>query len=271
MSLAEISRSPARASRLAVHISLLLLVAVTPLRAQTATGFLDRSVTIGALRVPYQVYVPPMYDPARAWPVILFLHGAGERGADGLRQTEVGIGTAIRLHRAWFDSAIVVMPQCPTDSVWRGAVEDAALAALRSTIREFRGDTARVYLVGLSMGGYGAWQLASDHPGMFAALVSVCGGLTPPRSMSTLYVDVPGPDPFTAVAQRVRGTPAWIFHGAADDVVPPAQSEHLHRALLAAGSPVRFTEFPGVGHDSWDPAFGMEELWGWLLRQKKTG
>ena len=103
----------------------------TSLPAQRQTGFLDRTVTVGALTMKYQVYVPNTYDDRPALPVILFMHGSGERGSDGLKQTEVGLPTQIRLHRDWFN-AIVVIPQCPDDSVFRGAVAQAAFAASRA-------------------------------------------------------------------------------------------------------------------------------------------
>ena len=232
------------------------------------TGFIDHEIVLGALHVPYQVYVPPSYDPTRRWPVILFLHGAGERGDDGLRQTEVGIGTAIRLHRDWFP-AIVVMPQCPVDSIWNGAVEDAAFRALERTIDELHGDPSRVYIAGLSMGGYGSWQMLMDHPGVFAAIVTAAGGVTAPPSMKELFVHVAGGDPYRVVAERVRGVPAWLFHGGADPVVPVMESRRMVEALRAVGSPVRYTEYPGVEHDSWDTAFGQRELWEWLFAQHR--
>ena len=155
-----------------------------PVVAQQATGFLNRTVSIGGKPAHYQVYVPLDYTPARQWPVILFLHGAGERGTDGLLQTQVGLGTAIRQNASWFP-AIVVLPQAPPDSIWRGSVAKAALAALEQSIREFHGDRTRLYLTGLSMGGYGVWTLALQRPRMFAAIVAVCGGLLPPRISSS--------------------------------------------------------------------------------------
>ncbi len=258
-----------------LRASALVALACAPLAAsvlhaqQMPTGFTDREIVAGALRLPYQLYVPASYDSARRSPVILFLHGAGERGADGLRQTEVGIGTAVRRHREWFP-AIVVMPQCPADSIWHGAVEDAAFSALQRTIDEMHGDPHRVYVAGLSMGGYGAWQMAVDHPGVFAAIVTAAGGVTAPPNMKELFVHVAAADPFQAVAERVRGVPAWLFHGADDPVVPVTQSRRLVEALRAAGSPVRYTEYPGVGHDSWDSAFAEPELWRWVFAQRTT-
>jgi predicted peptidase len=250
--------------------ALLLASIALPSGAQTVTGFLDRTIVAGALTLRYQVYLPSDYDPSRAWPVILFLHGSGERGSDGLKQTQVGLGATIRLHRDWFP-AIVLFPQAPQDSVWRGAVSEAAVEAVRRTVKELHGDPTRLYLAGLSMGGFGAWQIATDHPEMFAAIVAVCGGVAPIEGMPNLYVSTPrGVDPFEYVARHEGGTPAWLFHGAEDTSVPVHQSRRLASALHAAGVPVQYTEYPDLGHVSWDRAFGEPELWRWLFAQRRA-
>ena len=240
-----------------------------PLAAQQETGFLNRTVNIGGKPVRYQVYVPLDYTPAKNWPVILFLHGAGERGTDGLRQTQVGLGTAIRENARWFP-AIVVLPQAPPGKIWGGDVGEWALAALEQSIGEFHGDRTRLYLTGISMGGYGAWTLALYHPKMFAAIVAVCGGVLPPTHFKQLGVPLSDPDPYAGVAQRLAGTPAWLFHGAADSVVPVTESRRVHGAFEKAGSPVNYTEYPGVGHNSWDPAFSDSKLWEWLFVQRRA-
>ena len=166
------------------------------LPAQQPTGFLDRTVTVGALTMKYQVYVPSTHDRHRRVPVILFMHGSGERGSDGLKQTQVGLPAQIRLHRDWFDDAIVVMPQCPDDSVFRGTVAQAAFAAFEKSVGEFHGDRERLYATGLSMGAYGVWQQIVDQPGGFAAAVAVSGGLTRSSEMANLYVSVRGVVPY---------------------------------------------------------------------------
>jgi predicted peptidase len=239
------------------------------LPAQQPTGFLDRTVTVGALTMKYQVYVPNTYDRHRPLPVILFMHGSGERGSDGLKQTQVGMPAQIRLHRDWFD-AIVVMPQCPDDSVFRGVVAQAAFAAFDKSVAEFHGDRERLYVTGLSMGAYGVWQQIVDHPGVFAAAVAVSGGLTPSADMANLYVSVKGDDPYAYVAQMTKDLPVWIFHGGQDDVVPTVQSRTLVAAMKAAGSSPRYTEYPDLGHGAWDRAYGGEELWKWLFAQRLT-
>ena len=248
--------------------ALCALAAAIP--AQQPTGFLDRTVTVGALTMKYQVYVPNTYDKHRRNPVILFMHGSGERGSDGLKQTQVGLPAQIRLHREWFGDAIVVMPQCPDDSVFRGVVAQAAFAAFERSVREFHGDRERFYVTGLSMGAYGAWQQIVDHPGVFAAVVAVSGGLTPSADMANLYVSVPGEDPFASVAQLTKDLPVWIFHGGQDDVVPTEQSRKLVAAMRAAGSSPHYTEYADLGHGAWDRAYGDEELWNWLFAQRLT-
>src|SRR6185503_5039243 len=152
-------------------MTIILLTAGVSARSRNGeTGFLNRTVKVGAETYPYQVYVPANWTKAKKWPVILFLHGAGERGNDGLIQTEIGIGTAIRRHPERIP-AIVVMPQCAKNRWWSEAEMQAqALKALDRTIKEFNGDTTRVYLTGLSMGGHGSWVMASSNPGKFAAI-----------------------------------------------------------------------------------------------------
>jgi predicted peptidase len=251
---------------------LLLVLPFLPgshLAAQQQTGFLDRTVPFGDNPVRYQVYVPFDYTSKREWPVILFLHGAGERGADGLRQTQVGLGAAVRKSPGRFP-AIIVMPQAPSESIWRGTVAEMSLAALEQTTKEFRGDRTRTYVVGLSMGGYGAWTLALKHPTRFAAIVPVCGGILPPGHFTQLDAGLREKDPYAELARRLGGTPIWMFHGARDSLVPPEESRRIHKAFSQAGYKINYTEYPDVGHESWDPAFGDPILWDWLFQQRRS-
>lgn len=237
------------------------------------TGFLDRVVIHDGVHSRYQVYVPPGFDHARKWPVILSLHGSGERGNDGLLPTAIGLANAIRRNRASIP-AIVVFPQAPLDSLWLGQPERVALEALDATMTEFNGDPDRVYVAGLSMGGYGAWELASAQPERFAAIVSVCGGVLTPRSGATFLLPpraaLGTANPYAEVAHRVARIPAWLFHGGDDTTVPPAESRSLVAALRAAGANPRYTEYAGVGHNSWDRAFAEPELWKWLFAQHRS-
>jgi predicted peptidase len=257
-----------------------LLVVPSFGRAQVAeTGFLDRTVVVDGDEYRYQVYVPRGYSPSERWPVILALHGSGERGSDGLLQTQVGLGGAIRRHAGRFP-AIVVFPQAPAGVPgWHGVGGRVALAALDAAEAEFSIDPSRVYLTGLSMGGHGSWYLAYNDPHRFAALVVVCGFTRDWRNpeRTTYPPIVTGADgvtdaeagPFAAIAQRIGHIPTWIFHGDDDPVVPVDESRRMAAALSAVGADVRYTELEGVGHNAWDPAYTLEELAGWLFRQQR--
>ena len=218
----------------------------------------------------YQVYVPSNYAADRAWPVILFLHGAGERGADGLQQTNVGIASAIRANPSRFP-AIIVMPQVPTDSQWVGAPADAAMIALRQTMSEFRSDPDRVYLTGLSMGGHGTWYIAYRNPNLFAAVAPICGWVPDMGQFRGSVAVVPadsGP-PLPALARQLRNVPIWIFHGEMDNVVNVAGSRDPAAALKDAGSKARYTEYLGMGHNTWDATYGSKEFLDWLFAQRR--
>lgn len=239
------------------------------------TGFLDRTLRSGDEARRYQVYVPREYTPARRWPVILFLHGSGERGDDGLLQTEIGIGTALRRHaERW--PALVVLPQARPKSRWSGRDAEDALAALDATLQEFAADPDRVYLTGVSRGGAGAWYLAYRHPEKFAAVWVVCGRVTPFDDPDTDVPDTDPPvppengDPFEALARTLRTKPVWIFHGATDPIIAVGEARRMAAALDRVGAPFHYTELAGVGHGSWDPAYDSEEAIRWLLAQRRA-
>ncbi|MGD0989138.1 MAG: alpha/beta hydrolase-fold protein [Candidatus Sulfotelmatobacter sp.] len=255
-------------------IAFFLLCLLAPLPAEAKkheTGFIDRTTTIQATQYKYQVFVPEDWTPHRKWPVILALHGSGERGSDGILQTDVGIGVAIRTDRSEIE-AIVVMPQCPKNLWWiLPPMDDLAMAALAEATREFHGDTRRTYLTGLSMGGYGAWHLAQKYPGKFAAMVVICGGIRPSAAARMRYPDLvkvtppDSPQTYLSAAERVGKTPVWIFHGADDKIVPVTESQRMSAAMKQIGAEVHYTEYPGVGHSCWDKAYDEPELFPWLF------
>ena len=230
------------------------------------TGFLDRSIVSAGKRYPYQVYVPSNYDASRAWPVVLFLHGAGERGDDGLLQTTVGIAAAIRRYPERFP-ALVVMPQAPRDSFWSGPPGDAAIAALDRTCEEFNADATRIYLTGLSMGGHGSWHLAYHHTGRFAAALVICGFAGDRPNRPSLVPPGEG-TAHQRMAARIKKLPIWIVHGEADSLVPVADSRLMAEALRAADAYVHYTELPGTDHDSWTPTYASESIIHWLFAQR---
>jgi predicted peptidase len=131
------------------------------------------------------------------------------------------------------------------------------MQAIERTVEEFRADSKRLYLIGVSMGGYGVWHFASAYPQKLAALVSICGGSP-----------VVSGDRFSSIAQKIGKTPAWLFHGAEDKVVPVSESRELVKALKANNNDVKYNEYPGVGHNVWLNALGEKELMPWLLAQK---
>ncbi len=250
--------------------ALFLSLFTLTVNAKTETGFLNRTMKIGATLHRYQVYVPADWNAKKKMPVILFLHGAGERGDDGVIQTEVGIGGAVRRHpdRA---QAIIVFPQCLKNNWWsEPQMQTVALTALDLSIKEFNGDAERLYLTGISMGGYGTWAIASAHPNRFAALAPVCGGVkVPERIAKQLNIaNPPGDDPYQTVAQKIGKTSVWIFHGGADAIVPVTESQCMNEALKAAGGNVKYSEYEGVNHNSWDRAYNETEFFTWLLSQR---
>ena len=199
----------------------------------------------------YVVFVPHDYSAGKEYPVILFLHGAGETLGGKKRPDEVGIGPAIKKREKTFPF-IVVIPQSHKRT-WRADSPDAmrALAILDLVSKTYQTDAKRVYLTGLSMGGYGTWSLAAAHPERWAAIVPICGGGNPKD------------------AEKIKDLPCWCFHGDADKPVPVKRSRDMLRALWAAGGHPNYTEYPGVGHNSWDAAYATRELYPWLLKHKR--
>ncbi len=251
-------------NRLLLLLSFLVLIST--FGVAQSSGFVDRTVTSGGKTYGYEVYVPRNWNKNQKWPVILFLHGAGERGNDGIKQTAVGLPQAIRTNsEKW--PFVVVIPQCPELAWWTDPEQEAqALKALDAAIAEFNGDPTRVYLTGLSMGGYGTYDIAARNPGRFAALVPVCGGVVldwsgPEAAKFPKW----GPEPYKAVSEKIGKTPIWIFHGDIDDSVPVTESREMFKALKAVGGNVRYTEYPGVRHDSWNNAYWAADLPQWLL------
>jgi len=217
----------------------------------------------------YKVFVPATWTSKKKWPVILFLHGAGERGDDNLAQTRIGIGPALERQKNTLQ-AVVVLPQCPRDRWWsEPEMQARALKTLDQATREFNGDAARQYLTGLSMGGYGSWGIAVNKPKRFAALAVICGGIRAPGRAGLLPnpLDV-GDNPYRAAAEKIRKVPTWIFHGGADPVVPVTESRKMVEAFKSLGVTVRYTEYEGVNHNSWDKAYGEPEFFTWMLRQR---
>jgi predicted peptidase len=197
----------------------------------------------------YLLYLPKDYaQKSQKWPLMLFLHGAGERGNDlNLVKKHgppklVGQGKDLPF--------IIVSPQCPSGQWWLEKV-DVLLALLDEIQSTYPVDPNRVYLTGLSMGGYGTWTLACQHPDRFAAIVPICGGGQ------------------SFMADRLKNVPVWAFHGAKDPTVPLRETQQMVDAVTKSGGQARLTVYPEAGHDSWTVTYENPELYQWLLSHKR--
>ena len=221
----------------------------------------------------YRLMLPKDYDEAKQYPLLLFLHGAGERGSDNEKQLTHGADLFID-HREEFP-AIVVFPQCPEDKYWidlsirkelRGEAEpdfsqsihspSEVLSVVNELVEKMMGeknvDPKRVYIMGLSMGGFGTFETLGRWPDKYAAAVAICGGGN------------------LELAKNYAGnTSLWITHGAKDDVVPTVLSRRIYARLQELGADVRYTEFEMANHNAWDPTFAIPELLPWLFSQTK--
>jgi len=239
------------------------------------TGFLTRSLQEQGETRLYQVYVPSDYDPRRAWPTILFLHGAGEGGRDALAPTEYQLGSAIRRNAARYPG-LVVFPQVSTyQPLWTSADVDFALSVLSHAQADFNVDPDRLYITGVSTGARAAWHALYRNPHLFAASLIVAG-VVRPRFPGGRLVDDPDPvvpdadgDPHECLALALRHLPLWNFHGDADPVFPVSDTREVMAALSATGGPARYTELAGFGHDVWDIAYYSPEVADWLFAQAK--
>ncbi len=230
-------------------------LATPRLRAEDAPkerGFLDRvHKEADGTEAKYILFIPHDYTGDKPYPLILFLHGAGETGTDGKRQAAVGLGPAIRKQEKTFPF-IAVFPQSQKRT-WRADSDDGkrALAILAEAEKAYKVDPKRVYLTGLSLGGYGTWSFALAQPDRWAALAPICGGGDSKQ------------------ADRIKHIPCWVFHGDEDKAVPVQRSRDMIEALKKAGGEPKYDEYAGVGHNSWDKAYGTKELYTWLLLQSR--
>lgn len=198
----------------------------------------------------YLLYLPPGYyeQPDKRWPVVFFLHGAGERGSDLEIVKYHGLPKVIDQGQDF--PFIAVAPQCPTEERWTQQL--AKLDRLYAQIMEnYRVLPDQIYLTGLSMGGQGTWFWSTSHPDRFAAIIAICGRSFPEKAESIKHLQIK------------------VFHGDTDDVVPLEESTKMAEALKAVEADVEFTVYPGVGHDSWSMTYTKPELYEWLLAQHR--
>lgn len=209
------------------------------------------------MNVDYLLFLPKGYS-ARAdqrWPLILFLHGAGERGTNVWKVATHGPTKHLGEHSDF--PFIVVSPQCPAQQIWS---KDVLVGLLEDVLARYAVDTNRVYLTGLSMGGYGTWDLGLTCPEKFAAIVPICGG---GQMISVLLSS-------RDKAPALRSLGVWAFHGAKDPVVPVQESQRMVDALKKVGvGEVKFTVYPEAQHDSWTETYKNPELYRWLLQHER--
>lgn len=200
-----------------------------------------------AATYPYEIYYPKSYqkDSATAWPLLLFLHGAGERGSDLNKVKQQGLPRYL-VNKEEFPF-VVAYPQCPKNTYWDIPSLNQWLS---SVLEQVKADLSRVYLTGLSMGGYGTWHWGAAHPEKFAALLPICGGGNP------------------AAAARLKNMPIWAFHGSKDTVVPVEESLQMVAAVKKAGGNAKLTLYPELLHDSWTITYKNQEIYDWLLEQQ---
>jgi predicted peptidase len=236
----------ARTVFLTSALSLTLAGAATAQAPRQEARSLEKEIAVKA-RINYLLYLPKGYEASdKAWPLVLFLHGAGESGDDLEQVKKHGPPKLVEAGKDF--PFILVSPQ----SSGRGWRPELLLALLEDIEASHKVDKDRVYVTGLSMGGYGTWALAAEAPERFAAIAPVCGGGR------------------TADAAKIKHLPAWVFHGAKDPVVPLERSEEMVEALKAAGADdVKITVYPEAEHDSWTETYDNPAFYEWLLEHTR--
>jgi predicted peptidase len=214
-----------------------------PAGGQQRGAHLDTTVRV---EMDYLLYLPKNYEETKSWPLMLFLHGSGERGSDLELVKKHGPPKLIGEGQSF--PFIVVSPQCPEDERWQ-PIE--LIALLDDLEKKYKVDPDRVYVTGLSMGGFGTWALAAHAPERFAAIVPICGGGE------------------THWARNYGKLPVWAFHGAKDTGVPLRRSEEMIEAIKQRDGNVKLTVYPEAGHDSWTETYDNPQLYQWLLEQKR--
>ncbi|HEX3150678.1 MAG TPA: prolyl oligopeptidase family serine peptidase [Gemmataceae bacterium] len=220
----------------------------------------------GGKKLPYRLLKPLGSEGDVKFPLVIFLHGAGERGSDNEKQLVHGVPQFASEENRKKHPCFLIAPQCPDGKKWvevdwsadshtmpkePGEVGRLTLGLIEKAMKELPIDAKRVYITGLSMGGYGTWDVLARRPDLFAAAAPVCGGAD------------------EATAATIKDIPIWVFHGAKDTAVKPARSRNMVAALEKAGGKPKYTEYPDVGHNSWDSAYRDPEFFKWLFAQKK--
>jgi predicted peptidase len=241
--------------KLLLAAALMALVGISHLRAEepAAGKQVERELKVGDRSIHYLFYLPKGYDSnSGKLPLMLFLHGRGE--SQPPLSTVKKWGPPKMVDTGTDFPYILVSPQCPMTENWSQPAQQKLLVALLDEITaKFKVDTDRVYLTGLSMGGFGSWTLAADHPERFAAIAPICGGGKPED------------------AAKLKDLPIWVWHGTDDNAVPVKRSIDMVEAIKkAGGDKIRFTTLEHVGHVSWEAAYHSPDFYAWLDKQKRN-
>lgn len=251
---------------------MLNLIFIFNLQGQTDELYEKGIITAGNDSLPYRFIRPKNFDTAKEYPLIVFLHGSGERGTDNKLQLKHGASFFASDSIRDKYPAFVVFPQCDTDKAWHNGIysfdgvkrqysfpketkKNISLDLVELLIQgfqmKFNTDRDRIYIGGLSMGGMGTYEMVNRNPDKFAAAFAICGGANP------------------EIADRLQDPSWWIFHGEDDDVVPVSWSERMYEAIKKSNEDVSLTIYPGVKHDSWNHAFSEPGLMNWLFSKKR--
>ncbi len=243
---------------------LLVFFLISNTNAQTMALFDKLVFSSGKDSLPYRLLKPVNPGALDKFPLFIFLHGAGERGNDNEAQIKHIRDLVLDSKYRGKYPCYVVAPQCPKGEWWAGHSKDGVMLTeptmpmkllielIDKVSTEFPIDKDRIYISGVSMGGFGTWYLLARYPSKFAAAVPVCGGGDPKS------------------APRIKNIPVWAFHGALDEVVPPKRSRQMISALQGEGGKPGYTEYPDVAHNSWVQAYQEPHLFPWLFEQKRS-
>jgi len=229
------------------------------------TGWVTKSMSVGGATYAYKVFVPANYNSVSSVPVILFMHGSGEKGTDNVKQTQVGLGPVVTAQAATFP-AIVVFPQTP---LGEGADPDPlATTAMAQTLAEYtKSDTKRLYLTGLSFGGVHSFDLAYRSPTQWAAYVPIAATICPTCVTGTATTTFA--QALQLVPPALKNLPTWQFQGELDPSISTAQVRQIDSAFVSLGANYKYTEYAGAGHEIWDTVYGTAAMWSWLWAQKR--
>lgn len=255
-----------------IYVVVIIVIFYLPAFAQDLSLYQKHFFISNGDTMPYRLLLPENYDAAKKYPLVFFLHGAGEKGNDNEKQLVHGAKLFLSEEYRKDYPALVVFPQCAQNSFWSNVAfsqdQDGkrkfdfltegdptkAMVLAQGLLNQLLGSYSiqrkQVYTGGLSMGGMGAFELVRRNPALFAAAIPICGGANP------------------ATAAQLKKTSWWIFHGAKDDVVPPVLSQQMYESLLKVKAKVKFTLYPEANHNSWDAAFAEKELMPWLFAQQ---